>query len=192
MGTYDYLKCDYPLPHKEAQDAQFQTKGFICRMDNYTITKEGRAIWHRVRHEEVPEEERPYYGKPEWAEELYPGFFPNKLEGSYKTIPIADIDIYEHGSIRFYMDIKAVWYEYEAIFEDGQLVKLITISPKPTIGKIIEITNNYGADTDDIVVYIESGKGLIITGLHISKCRDFVPNVGDEVNIVDDEIVPNN
>ncbi len=135
MGMFDYITCEYPLPHKEVQDTRFQTKHLACRSNNYTITKEGRLIWNKVRHEEVPEKERPYYGKPEWDKKSWWGFFRYRLEGSMKTVHIADIDIHEHGSIRFYMDVKATWYEYKAIFEDGQLVKLITISPKPTTEK---------------------------------------------------------
>ncbi len=189
MSMFDYITCEYPLPHKEVQDATFQTKGLICHTDNYTITKEGRLIWNRVRREKVPEKERPYYGKPEWDKKGFAQWLYRDI-GSMKVVSVARVDTYEHGPIRFYMDMKAVWYEYEAIFEDGQLVKLLTISPKPTTGKIVEITSNYGADSDDVIVYIESDKSL--TGLHISKCRDFVPNVGDEVNIVDDEIVLNN
>lgn len=189
MGMFDYIICEYPLPHKEVQDAQFQTKHLNCHMDNYTITKEGRLIWCRTRHKEVPEEERPYYGKPEWDKEGF-GMYIYRNIGSTKIVSVAQVDIQEHGSIRFYIDVKSMWYEYEAIFEEGQIVKLITISPKLTTGKIVEITDKYGADSDDVIVYIESNESL--TGLHISKCHDFVPAIGDKVNIIDDGIVLNN
>ncbi len=54
-------------------------------------------------------------------------------------------------------------------------------------GVITEITNKYGADEDDVVVYIDDGDG--IAGLHISKCVGFTPKVGDKVNIFKDSIM---
>ena len=50
-------------------------------------------------------------------------------------------------------------------------------------GKITEITSEYGADKNDVVVYVEMSDNSI-TGLHISKCRGFTPKVGDEVRII--------
>ncbi len=46
---------------------------------------------------------------------------------------------------------------------------------KKITGKIIEINN-------ENVVYTEHSDG--ITGLHISKCREFVPQVSDKVEII--------
>jgi len=55
-------------------------------------------------------------------------------------------------------------------------------------GIIIEITNKYAADEDDVVVYIDGGERNSITGLHISKCVGFTPKVGDKVNIFKDNV----
>jgi len=49
-------------------------------------------------------------------------------------------------------------------------------------GKIIEITNEYAADDDDIV-YTETDDNSVV-GLHISRCQGFVPEVGDKVKII--------
>jgi hypothetical protein len=42
MGMFDYVHCAYPLPDKEAQDIEFQTKDFHCLMTPFFITREGR------------------------------------------------------------------------------------------------------------------------------------------------------
>jgi hypothetical protein len=132
MGMFDDLKCEYPLPDPEVQDKWFQTKDFNCHMDKYTITKEGRLIWHQTRYEDVPEEERPNYGKPAWD-----GFL-GKFQGSIRAVPVADIDMQYHGVVNFYTssgDYKKqdfVWYEYEAIFTHGQVEEIRRIKEQET------------------------------------------------------------
>jgi hypothetical protein len=121
---FDNIKCEYPLPGApiKVQDDIFQTKDFDNAMDDYTITKEGRLILHKKVYEEVPEEERPYYGKPEWEKPLF------KVFGCVKSRPVADIDIQHHGYIRIYTilnrsddDARGEWYEYALKFTDGKL-----------------------------------------------------------------------
>jgi len=46
MGLFDDVKCEYPLPDREHQGREFQTKDLDCLMDHYTITREGRLIRH--------------------------------------------------------------------------------------------------------------------------------------------------
>jgi hypothetical protein len=125
MGLYDSIKIEYPLPDPDMQDHVFQTKDLNCGMDEYTITKDGELILHEKEWLDVPEEERPYYGKPEWEN----GF--HKFIGSVKSIPKGDVKINHHGSLRFYNcfkeDEKMLWYEYEAIFKNGKLQEIITI-----------------------------------------------------------------
>jgi hypothetical protein len=99
MGMFDYVKCEYPLPIPEMQGRTFQTKSIADwpGMDTYTITTDGRLILHEVRWEPVPEEQRPYYGKPEWKDgSLF------KFCGSMKTVPIGDKEIPLHGDVTFY------------------------------------------------------------------------------------------
>lgn len=104
MGMFDDLRCRYPLPDPEAQEWGFQTKDFDCLMDDYTITEDGRLIKHVTRCEEVPEEDRPYFGKPEWDDDPdLPGrnsWF--RLCGSIRRVPVEDREIPYHGDIRFY------------------------------------------------------------------------------------------
>ena len=124
MGMYDDIRCEYPLPDKEVQGEVFQTKDFGCCLEEYLITKEGKIIHHTVRREAVPEEERPYYGKPEWDKGLY------RMFGSLRSIPTGDVEIPFHGDLRFYTylgDLKGdteTWYEYEARFTEGVLTSI--------------------------------------------------------------------
>jgi hypothetical protein len=91
MGLFDKLKCLYPLPDPEVQDQWFQTKSLNKLMDRYTITQDGRLILHKVRYELVPEEEREYYGKPEWDEMPLV-----RLLGMMRSEPVGDIDVQLH------------------------------------------------------------------------------------------------
>ena len=53
MGVFDTIKCEYPLPHEEVQSLSFQTKSLNPSMDSYTITEEGRLIWHTPWKEDI-------------------------------------------------------------------------------------------------------------------------------------------
>ena len=119
MGMFDEIRCEYPIPDAEVQDALFQTKDFDCQLHLYTITKEGRLIHHDGHLELVSEEERPYYGKPEWEKPLF------KLAGSMRFVPDGDVDTNYHGDVIFYTSAgkrpNYEWYEYQARFTEGQL-----------------------------------------------------------------------
>ncbi|MBA3601126.1 MAG: hypothetical protein H0W45_07760 [Acidobacteria bacterium] len=130
MGMFDYLKCEYTLPDSIAQNESFQTKSLDKVLGNYTITADGRLILHAVRYEFVPEEERPYYGKPEWEKPF------GKICGSLTNIPTGAVEIAYHGDIRFYTSIGSrenddyEWVEYQARFTDGKLHWLKRIEQK--------------------------------------------------------------
>jgi hypothetical protein len=115
MGMFDNLQCKSPLPDGSDNSRWFQTKDFDCALDNYTITAEGRLIWHKTRKELVPEEERPYFGKEEWNEPLF------KMIGAIRSVPEEDVDLEWHGYIWFY-DADTC---YKAKFTDGQLMSII-------------------------------------------------------------------
>lgn len=119
MSTFDTITCEYSLPEatEEMQNSNFQTRGFGNSMGNYTITEEGRLVFHKVRYETVPEEERPLYGKPEWDNPL------GQLCGMLRAIPVADEDTEHHGVVRMYaMASNKEWFEYEIKFDDGEVV----------------------------------------------------------------------
>ena len=115
---FDYLKCEYPLPDDHMQDHLFQTKSLPAMfLDTYVITRAGRLVHQAYRMEEVPEEERPFYGKPEWDD----GWL-SRFAGSLRRIPLGDVDLEWHGDVRFYESADdGTWYEYRARFTDGQL-----------------------------------------------------------------------
>lgn len=58
MGMFDTIRCEYPLPHPEHQDIEFQTKDLDCVLDHYLITRDGRLVrkartWHKGPHRDV-------------------------------------------------------------------------------------------------------------------------------------------
>ena len=119
MGMFDHIRCEYPLPKfHELQEEVFQTKSFECLLDEYTITKDGRLILHAKRWEVVPEEERPYYGKPEWKKPLY------RLFGSLRTVSIGDVEISYHGDVFFYTVANDKLVTFRARFTNGRLESL--------------------------------------------------------------------
>lgn len=132
MGMFDDLKCEYPLPDADVQDRTFQTKSLECLMDRYTITREGRLILHKVRYEYVPEEEREYYGTPEWDEKPFVRIF-----GMLRSIPVGDVDMAYHGDITFYTSLGSreegdfEWFEYKARFTEGRLQWIERIPRSP-------------------------------------------------------------
>ncbi len=132
MGMFDELKCEYPLPDADVQDRTFQTKSLECLMDRYTITREGRLILHKVRYEHVPEQEREYYGTPEWDEKPFVRIF-----GMLRSIPVGDVDMAYHGDITFCTSIGSregedfEWFEYKARFTEGSLQWIERIPRSP-------------------------------------------------------------
>ena len=134
MGMFDYLKCEYPLSAPEVQDEEFQTKRFSCRMDNYRIAEGGELFVIEHDYVEVPEQEREYYGKPEWERG---GFY--QLIGSMRSIPRPErLLINFSGEVEFYTytgdingdDDQIEWYEYVALYSKGELIKIDRITSR--------------------------------------------------------------
>lgn len=131
MGMYDNVKCEYPLPDAPAniQADLFQTKSFGDGftggfMDDYTITKDGELIFHKVSWELVEEKDRPYYGKPEWDKNPL-----LQVAGSMKTIPMGDEVMDYHGIINIYtIGPEDEWFDYEIKFTDGKVTEVKRIN----------------------------------------------------------------
>lgn len=125
MGMFDEIKIEYEMPDHEIQDEIFQTKSFYNAMDNYTLTKEGKLIFHKCHYDMVPEEERPFYGKPEWDENTF-----YHTMGCMRTIYDGDVVMDYHGIIEIhtilgkYKDDGSTWYSYNLKFTDGVLVDI--------------------------------------------------------------------
>ena len=121
MGMFDTVECEYPLPGCPHSLKEFQTKsfgdGFVGGfMDNYTITQDGKLIWHEKTWEYVEEKDRPYYGKPEWKKN--PLF---RVIGSMKGKSLGDKEIKHHGYINIYTMVGNDWWEYDIKFTDGKV-----------------------------------------------------------------------
>jgi hypothetical protein len=119
MGMYDYVKCEYPLPAGSpvwAQNDYYQTKDTPKQfLETYVITLEGRLIHHSVTYEMVPENQRPYYGKPEWDKGAI-----FQMAGMIRSIPAGDIDTEYHGDI-YLIGRQPAFLEFVARFTNGQL-----------------------------------------------------------------------
>lgn len=100
------------------RNAPFQTKDFDRSLSTYVI-KDGRLFERRYRREGVPEEERPYHGKPEWDRGDPEGlervrkrtgrspswlFYPEYYRefGSERVAGHEDRDLGYHGDLVFY------------------------------------------------------------------------------------------
>jgi len=128
MGLYDDVKCKYKLPDapRVVQNDVFQTKDLDCMMCSYTITEDGGLVQHIYEYYEVPEEERPNYGTPEWENKPLA-----KLIGSMGSKFLEDKEINYHGIISIYTIAKGnAWWEYEIKFTDGKVIDVKRINEK--------------------------------------------------------------
>ena len=148
---FDEITCGHPLPKTgyklpEGHDG-WRTKDLENLLDRYTITADGRLVLHRVRRELAPEEERPYYGTPEWDRPW------GKLAGSLRSVPVGDEEVPHHGDVRFYGAFRIeggegrVWVEFGARFTEGRLSRIEVedvreLSPRP--GKEPEVERDEG------------------------------------------------
>jgi hypothetical protein len=81
---FDYVTCELPMPDgREAVKDSFQTKSLWCSMDRFTITAQGRLIYHRCRYELGPDRE------------IKPGMFVPQ----YKPVAMEDADMDYHGDL---------------------------------------------------------------------------------------------
>lgn len=122
MGLFDTIYCNYPLPNikSDIYEKDFQTKSLDCVLNTYTITEEGRLIHHTYRYEEVPEEEREYYGTSKWEEDGI-----HRLIGCIKSVPTGDVDTNYNGEINFYtITENDEWLEFNVIFYNGALKEI--------------------------------------------------------------------
>ncbi len=132
MGMFDELTIEYPFPDPEFQGDTFQTKDLECMMDRYTITADGSLVHHQTHYEDVPEEERPNYGKPEWEK----GAFYRAM-GMLKVVPDGDVVLSDmHGDIYISAsrDANKDWryYQWRVRFTHGK-VESITLVDSPEL-----------------------------------------------------------
>ena len=124
MGMFDDITCEKELPGLTEKIA-FQTKDTPAQyLEPYAITEAGRLV-HILREcHDVPENERPLYGTPEFD---MPGSM-SKLFGSVKWVKIGEEDLNYHGWLNFYgNDSKGEWWEFNAKFTDGVMVEVVRV-----------------------------------------------------------------
>ena len=127
MSFFDTLYCEYPLPDVglELMHKSFQTNNFNNELDTYTITKEGKLVYHSRELQIVPEEEREFYGKPQWNEnKIY------RAIGYLKSVQTGDIRLEYSGTLNFYTKYNDLLLNYSATFDKGEIQKITCIKTK--------------------------------------------------------------
>ena len=135
MGMFDDIRCKYQLPDLDPgeewlQTTTFQTKDLDSTMDNYTITEDGKLIYHPTRLEVIPEDER---------NESELGWTPLFNSVALDEVVLNDI----HQDIHFYTSGQMInasdrngttnsnpeavlqWYQFRARFTNGTLTSII-------------------------------------------------------------------
>jgi len=101
VGMFDYVECAANLPgNPPIAGRQFQTKSLYRGLDHFTISSEGRLIFHSVRYESSPAK--------------------GPLPFTTAIIPTGDIDLDFHGDIKLTADEEDM-QEYVARFTHGTL-----------------------------------------------------------------------
>jgi hypothetical protein len=133
MGMFDTIKCKYPLPKTEYQDAEFQTKDLDCGLDFIEIRDDG-GLWR----EDYDTEDQSEAAK--WLAENPGKDLPEELKGwkqflgcmarvNNRWVRLADYT----GELRFYNTLgerHTGWIEFSAYFKDGQLQQLNLVKEK--------------------------------------------------------------
>lgn len=103
---FDDIQCLVPLPDgRFPTGTWFQTKSFDPSMNKFSITAEGRLVYHKYRYE--------------------PGVQEHPADPSlslYTSVHEADINMEYHGDVRIYTSTtENEFYEYVARFTHGTL-----------------------------------------------------------------------
>jgi hypothetical protein len=102
MGMFDYVNCHYPLPGKVQPDTyEFQSKSTDCKLDVYTISKDGILSVERNGGSVA-------------------GFRMSE-ESDYT----GGITFYTYSKNSEF-DESSTWYEYAAEFKNGKLIDIET------------------------------------------------------------------
>jgi hypothetical protein len=121
MGMFDWVDASaIKFPFTTLDRGLFQTKDFDRGMDTLIINADGTLERNRDIYEEVPEEERPYFGKPEWET----GF--GKLIGCMKVKEVIrdKFGLPERDTIHFYSSIDTEnWVDVYADVENHKIVQ---------------------------------------------------------------------
>lgn len=122
MGMFDNLYINpnlLPIEENEKEwitlnDPDWQTKDLENILTEVYITDEGELKINQWQYETVPKEERPYPN-----DEGIKG-----IMGSLKRKNEYLETLNYTGIVNFYSHIKKVWWEFNAYFENGKLIKI--------------------------------------------------------------------
>ncbi len=116
MGLFDYIHIQYPLPDKQYQDCEFQTKSLYCSFDGYTITKDGRLVWNKHKMIMLPESA--------WKTDAL------GVVQDWDWVPDRDIDMEFHGYV-FVAGLATP--EYRIKFTNGWVVSIDKVAEAPIV-----------------------------------------------------------
>jgi len=124
VGMYSEVLVLYPVTRKKLRGKIFQSKDlpedFVA--GTYTITEDGRLLFAPNSYEDVPEKERPFYGRPEWKNPLL------RACGCLKVVPGRRRPTRFTGTVDIYTDRgDGALATYRATFVDGKLSRLVSV-----------------------------------------------------------------
>lgn len=105
MGVFDYIRCEYPIA--APPELEFQTKDTDEQyLEEYKIDVNGHLLLHKK--ERV------------WEQD------PSHILGGYCKVTSSEwVQIKDfRGEINFYAGDSKVWWEYSALFKDGELIDM--------------------------------------------------------------------
>jgi hypothetical protein len=126
MGMFDYVDASaLDIPFKVHH--QYQTKDFDNLMNTLIFNKDGTITREYHLTEMVPEEERPYYGKPEWEKSKIYQFIGSMRN---RELIVEQVGIPERETYHFYGNVdddssdKKTWLDIYADAENHKIVQL--------------------------------------------------------------------
>ena len=103
MGMFDHVRCNFPMPDKEANALNFQTKSMpISLLDDYEITADGRLLHEAYETRHVDDPSSPF------------GFYMERINRRWEP---ADF----RGELEIHACHDGVWYSYLFWFKNGRV-----------------------------------------------------------------------
>ena len=132
MGMFDYIKCEAKLPGTDIPppDEVFQTKDTDSQyLTLYTITADGYLEWKPFKMVTVPKAERPYPDAEDGDWRAMCGIMRREEKPTERAAYDGVLNFYTLGD-------NGGWWEYDAHFQDGRLIKIDLVEfrappPKP-------------------------------------------------------------
>ena len=142
MGLYDTVRFEdskiltsLGFPEDQISRCEFQTKDLSCDLTTYLISKDGRLMKESVSFESVPENQRPFYGKPEWDDPVLSNFY--RSIGSFQSKHLGWIPSGFSGQVQIctcYAETgQKYFWDLLLEFREGRLIKTKVLSKEKII-----------------------------------------------------------